>query len=344
MNDLVSVIVPIYNKENLISRCVESLIKQTYTNIEIILVDDGSTDKSLEICQDFQKKDSRIKVYHKDNGGLSDARNYGLAHASGDWIAFVDGDDYVENDYIEILLKNSDGVDLVVCNSYQLTKNKRVITSHIFGNTLFESNEKIYSEIIIPMITLDNKKTNMLFPAWNKLYRKQVINDNYLKFDTNLPYAEDYMFCIQFFKAISGVRFIECPLYNYDCTIQNSLSKVPISTDKLEKYNYVHARVAELFPEKGRDVFPSLVLYDCIHHIRLFARLNGFNGFKKFCKDVYTMDAFNKAASDKNINGNWWHYGLPAFLKRNNYYFLFMCWAYLSSIKRFVKFYIKKFI
>lgn len=344
MNDLVSVIVPIYNKEYLIGRCVESLIKQTYTNIEIILVDDGSTDKSLEICQDFQKKDSRIKVYHKDNGGLSDARNYGLAHASGAWIAFVDGDDYVENDYIEILLRNSNDVDLVVCNCYQLTENKRIISKHVFGNRLFVGNDTIYSDIIIPMITLNNNKTNMLYPAWNKLYRKQIINDNYLKFDTNLPYAEDYMFCIQFFKAISGVRFIECTLYNYDCTIQNSLSKVPISTDKLEKYNYVHARVAELFPEKGREVFPTSVLYDCKHHIRLYARLNGFDGFKSFCNDVYNMAAFKDAATFNPPKGNWWHFGLPASLRRKNHHSLFLCWAYLFSSKGFLKYYVKKFI
>ena len=344
MNDLVSIIVPIYNKEDLISRCVESLIKQTYTNLEIILVDDGSTDKSWAICQEFENKDSRIKTCHKNNGGLSDARNHGLVNATGDWVSFVDADDYVEDNYIELLLQNSYGADLVVCNCYQITNNKRAISSHIFGNTLFESKERIYSEIIIPMITLDNNKINMLFPAWNKLYRKQVINDNYLKFDTNLPYAEDYMFSIQFFKAISCVKFIDSPLYDYDCMTQNSLSKVPISTDKLEKYNYVHARVAELFPEKGQEVFPKLVLYNCKHHIGLYARLNGLNGFKSFCNDVYNMDAFKKASSDKTIKGCWWQYGLPASLRRNNHHLLFLFWSYIFSCKRFAKYYIMKFI
>ena len=94
--DFVSVIIPVFNKENLIGRCVESLIKQTYNNLEIILIDDGSTDKSWSICQDYEKKDTRIKIFNKPNGGLSDARNYGIKHASGEWISFVDGDVYVE--------------------------------------------------------------------------------------------------------------------------------------------------------------------------------------------------------------------------------------------------------
>ena len=252
-------------------------------------------------------------------------------------------DDYVENDYIKLLIQNCNDVDLVVCNCYMLTNNKKINSNHIFGNSFFEGNETIFNNIIIPMITLDNNKTNMLYPAWNKLYRKQVINDNNLKFDTNLPYAEDYMFCIQFFKLISCVRFIDYPLYVYDCTIQDSLSKVPITIEKLDKYNYVHARVAELFPEKGREVFPTLVLYDCKHHIRLYARLNGIKGFKTFCNDVYNMDAFKKAAINKPQNVSWWHLGLPSSLRSKNHHSLFLCWAYLFSCNGFIKYYIKKF-
>ena len=137
MNDLVSVIVPIYNKENLISRCIESLIRQKYINIEIILVDDGSTDKSLAICQKYEKKDTRIKTYHKDNGGISSARNYGIAKARGEWISFVDADDYVENDYIKLLIQNCNDVDLVVCNCYMLTNNKKINSNHIFEIKFF---------------------------------------------------------------------------------------------------------------------------------------------------------------------------------------------------------------
>lgn len=102
---LISIIVPVYNVEKYLKECIDSVISQTYKNLEIILVDDGSTDKSGEICDEYSKKDSRIKVIHKENGGLSDARNVALDIAKGEYIGFVDSDDYVEKDMFETLYK-----------------------------------------------------------------------------------------------------------------------------------------------------------------------------------------------------------------------------------------------
>ena len=112
-NKLVSIIVPVYNVADYLERCVESLVLQTYTNLEIILVDDGSTDKSGEICEELARSDERIHVFHKKNGGLSDARNYGIEHCSGEFITFVDSDDRIdlkacENLLNTALLENSD--------------------------------------------------------------------------------------------------------------------------------------------------------------------------------------------------------------------------------------------
>ena len=103
MKELISIIVPVYNVEKYLNRCIDSLISQTYQNIEIILVDDGSTDSSSEIVDGYLKKDNRIKVFHKDNGGLSDARNKGIEISKGKYLSFVDSDDYVTNTYIETL-------------------------------------------------------------------------------------------------------------------------------------------------------------------------------------------------------------------------------------------------
>ena len=104
--DLISVIVPVYKVEKYLEKCIESIIKQTYTNLQIILVDDGSPDNCGKICDEYAKKDSRIEVIHKINGGLSDARNVGINRANGRYIGFVDSDDYVEPDYLEQLLNN----------------------------------------------------------------------------------------------------------------------------------------------------------------------------------------------------------------------------------------------
>ena len=102
-NELISIVVPIYNVEKYLEKCVESILRQTYKNIEIILVDDGSPDLCGEICENYKKIDKRITVIHKKNGGLSDARNYGIKHSNGKYITFIDSDDYVERDYIEYL-------------------------------------------------------------------------------------------------------------------------------------------------------------------------------------------------------------------------------------------------
>ena len=120
MEPLLSIIVPIYNVEQYIDKCIQSILNQTYQNLEIILVDDGATDRSGSIADSYAAKDKRIKVFHKENGGISDARNYGLDHVTGDYILFVDSDDFIENTMCERLftIANSTHADMVSCNYY----------------------------------------------------------------------------------------------------------------------------------------------------------------------------------------------------------------------------------
>ena len=118
MKSLVSVIVPIYKVEKYLNKCVDSIINQSYKNLEIILVDDGSPDKCGEICDKYAEKDSRVKVIHKENGGLSDARNAGIDIAKGDYLLFVDSDDWITSNICEVLIKNANDnlSDIIACN------------------------------------------------------------------------------------------------------------------------------------------------------------------------------------------------------------------------------------
>ena len=336
MSDLVSIIVPIYNKENEVCRCVKSLIGQTYTNIEVILVDDGSSDHSLQKCKEFAQIDNRVIVLHKENGGISDARNYGLSKATGSWIAFVDGDDYVSNDYIQELVRYSSGVDLVICNCHVIQPNKRVEDKHVYGNHRFENKQSVFNAILKPMITLDYKNGNLLFQVWNKLYKKEIIDENQVKFDTNLSMAEDYLFNLSYCRNISSAQFIDLPLYNYDRSIPNTLSKQLITIDTLEKYYYIHSQVAQLFPEIGQEVLPMIVIRNATNHLNLYARRYGNDGYVAFCNGVYAMSSFKEACKKRG--------GVTAFLRRNNMHSLFVCWAYMSSTKSFLKNYISKLI
>ena len=112
MKIMISVIVPVYNTEKYLHRCVDSILAQTFTDFELLLIDDGSTDKSGAICDEYAQKDSRVRVFHKENGGVSSARNVGLKNGRGEWISFVDSDDWVKKNFLDKLIVNSENVDL----------------------------------------------------------------------------------------------------------------------------------------------------------------------------------------------------------------------------------------
>ena len=167
---LISVIIPVFNVEKYIKRCVESVLEQTYRHLEIFLVDDGSTDTSGEICEHLKKKDVRIKVIHKTNGGLSDARNVALDIAQGEWITFIDSDDWVEKKYIECLYEKA-----VETNS-QISIGNFVTTSGAVGSK--EQEKELY-------IVMDNEEAilNLLYQkyyttsAWGKLYKRELFDE-----------------------------------------------------------------------------------------------------------------------------------------------------------------------
>lgn len=168
--ELVSIIVPVYNIENEVDKCVRSLVQQTYTNLQIILVNDGSTDTSLSICKEWQKKDPRIIVINKKNGGLSDARNFGINNADGDWIAMVDGDDYVKPNYIErmLLAAQKYDVQLVSCGC------ERVEGKEITHRSV-TNKERLLSEDEFWYLYFNGKNYRGTYQAaWGKLYNRKI--------------------------------------------------------------------------------------------------------------------------------------------------------------------------
>lgn len=190
-----SIIVPIYKVEKYINKCVESLIKQTYSNIEIILVDDGSPDKCPEICDAYANLDNRIRVIHKKNGGLSDARNYGIEAANGDYILFVDSDDYVELDTCERLYKFAlKRVDIII------------------GDTVVEGGIRDYSHITCSEILLGieylveaNKQGKAPMAAWLNVYNREFLIENELRFKKGILHEDEEFTPRAFLKAKSIV-------------------------------------------------------------------------------------------------------------------------------------------
>lgn len=220
-NDLVSVIVPVYNVEKYLDKCIKSIVNQTYENIEIILVDDGSPDSSSEICDFWAKKDGRIKVIHKTNGGLSSARNAGIELATGDFLVFIDSDDYPEPDMIEFLhnLVTSGDYDVARCGCYieDLIGN----ASSVLGNG--ETLAPTYDELIIDLMN----GGHLSGVVWNKIYRRSAIGD--IRFDTADGCSEDIMYNYRVFSKTSRVVFCDEPKYHYavrnDSIINNEFTE-----------------------------------------------------------------------------------------------------------------------
>ncbi|MDO4612097.1 MAG: glycosyltransferase family 2 protein [Candidatus Saccharibacteria bacterium] len=222
MSQKVSVIVPIYNTAKYLPNCLDSILNQTYKNLEIILIDDGSTDNSKEITNNYAKKDDRIKVIHQKNSGQSAARNKGLKLATGDFISFVDSDDEIKPTFIEDLLApfSKQNISLSVCGiHYKRLKQKSA--ENVYLNPL-KPRKKSESKFayILKLLALDGR----LYSSVTKLYDAKIAKT--CAFDESLNFAEDTKFVLDYLKKAPGeIAFVLKPLYAYNFGTETSTIK-----------------------------------------------------------------------------------------------------------------------
>ena len=241
-NDLISIIIPVYKVEKYLEKCIESVLKQTYTNLQIILVDDGSPDNCGKICDEYAKKDSRIEAIHKANGGLSDARNVGISKAKGRYIGFVDSDDYIKEDMYEILLnliKKYDA-DVSICNLYDVIDGNECIRNK-------ENGIREYSRIdILKEILLDK---NIQSYAWNKLYKKELFDE--IKYPIGKKY-EDIGTTFYLFEKCNKIVVTSEPEYYYlkraDSLVNNVAESTILDYTEIiiQRYLYIKQNIKEL--------------------------------------------------------------------------------------------------
>lgn len=223
MGNLVSVIIPIYNKEIYLEKCLNSLKNQTYKNIEVLMIDDGSSDNSKDICNKYKEKDNRFNYFYQPNSGVSMARNLGLELSKGQWIMFVDPDDYVEDSLIETLFNEIDDVtDIVSCCCMANLDGNLILNEFFEADTIFFYNNKAHIvELIMQLMDEQYNAKSKRFTAigvpWAKLYRKQMIIDNDLKFDKDLKRMQDNVFNMYAFDKARKFKYINQPLYIYSC-------------------------------------------------------------------------------------------------------------------------------
>lgn len=243
-NNLISVIVPVYNLENYIERCLKSIQNQTYSNIEIIVVDDGSIDDSWNVINRIAKEDNRIIPVHKENGGVSSARMLGLDNANGEWIGFVDGDDEIEEDMYEVLINNAFecNADISHCG-YKMIFNDGRITS------FYDTKVKKIQDNITGVIDL--LEGDLIEPGlWNKLYKKSLFED--IELDTNIKINEDLLLNYYLFKNSQLSIFEDLTKYHY-LIRDNSASRSKLNDYKI----YDPIRVKEVILNDADDEYKS---------------------------------------------------------------------------------------
>ena len=303
MNSLISVIIPIYNKETYLKKCINSVINQTYKTLEIILINDGSSDNSLLICEDFLKKDERITIINQNNQGVSKARNNGLNKAKGEWVCFLDADDYLDSSCFEDLIKYSlnDNIDVI---QFGLRKWQ--------GNNYLGERRNNNYLICHTFEELLNSLTLTPVSACLHLVKKSLLDTNKIIFDEDMSYGEDMLFMYKVFMCAKSIVLTDKVLYNQVLS-DNSLTRSSVSYKQLKNNLDFSNRLIEYAKEKEqltvfnkelnsmlKTYFINLINYSGYWKERRKLQKD-FRNHYKTNKDVLKSKYIQLAAIDLNI-------------------------------------------
>ena len=244
-NDLISIIVPIYKVEKYLRVCINSIIGQTYKNIEIILVDDGSPDNCGEICEEYSKMDFRIKVIHKKNGGLSDARNVGIQNSNGKYICFVDSDDYIDSKFVEILYNSiiKNDVRIAQCGIKKVTQNSKIIESIGYENSEVKDSKQMLKDLY------DTHWENIL--VWNKMYLKQSFED--VRFPKGKIHEDEFTTHKVLYK-VEKISIVDSYLYNYRQN-EDSITGKKFNLKRLDILEAIESRLDFFQKNKENELY-----------------------------------------------------------------------------------------
>lgn len=294
----VSIIIPIYNVLKYIDVCINSAINQTYTNIEIILVDDGSPDGCGEKCDEWRKKDNRIKVIHKVNGGLSSARNAGLDVATGEYVLFLDGDDYIKDSLLEeVIPYMEDGYDMVSFNYYKLYGDGKITPSSYCNLAEYcnDTREKRYHFFVSKLL-----RYKLGYEAWARVFKKEIIDNYNIRFaDNRIVFAEDVYFSLCYCAHCKNIINLDKILYYYR-QHQTSIMSQEISNINIGRMNELGKAVMKHYKE-CEDCKDLLEIFPVIYYLILdnvlsrYIRINNPNMRElrsSIIKDITDLDFF----------------------------------------------------
>lgn len=276
---LVSIVVPVYNAETYLEKCVHSLLTQSYRKVEIILVDDGSTDTSGRIIDRFAEQDSHIRVLHQRNSGVSVARNKGIELAQGEWIIFVDADDTIDPDYLEKLMSVSQDVDMVICGM-KLIKDDNITFSKFFVDNNSKGNRLTTAEL------LQCIRLYVLSGPVCKLFKRSIINNNHIFFPKGMNLGEDTVFVYKYLQHTHLIYVLKRHGYNVLLSSNNSLTKRASPQETVEAYCKIYEIGTQVFKSKG---IKNTINLDVFYVDGLLQAINKSNksGIKLSTKERY---------------------------------------------------------
>ena len=260
INYRISIIIPCYNIATHIGQCIDSVLAQSYPHFELILIDDGSMDDTLVICQEFAKKEDRIKVFSHENKGVSYTRNRGVESATGEWLMFIDGDDYIKPDYIESLIAQCDHHVWPICGMINVQKGKETENENYHQLLELFPDRIIHKKDFLYLL-----KYHSYSSPWARMYERSVIIQNKIVFPENVSYQEDLLFNIKYSKHIDAVKLVNYFGYYY---IEHPTS----STGRYHhNFNHIDLLYRELKKyiqsEKDQEILQEFILQTCLRNI-----------------------------------------------------------------------------
>ena len=319
-NVKISIIIPVYNANKYVGKCIDSILNQTFKDFELLLIDAGSTDNSLEICNNYKEKDDRIKVFHKENGGQGSARNYGIKKAKGEYVAFVDNDDTIHPQMYELLYNAAynNNADIVYCNFINIYNNKYPEIKY-YNYPKVNISEKTKDDIFNEYYAKMDKTIKLVVP-WSKLVKKDLYND--IEFP-HLKLGEDFYVSSCLYLKSSKTIFIDEPLYYFNFNV-NSTSRHCFDERYFDDIKALNMNY-ETYISKGYKKYADLC------SLKVFKRLLNINyrikvesknhddyiKFKKQCSKIYkeSKKKFFKNISLINKLGIAVLYHLPSLYK-----------------------------
>lgn len=266
----VSVVVPVYNIEHYLENMINSILIQDFDNYELLLIDDGSTDRSGLICNEIANKDDRVQVFHIANGGVSNARNFGLAKAAGEYIYFADSDDFLESGMFNhfATIVNKDQPDIVMCGSLQINEKRNTSTVVAPHAEIYLNNRECISKYL-DQIQLDEMKC-LIHYIWNKWYKREFLLKNHLSFSPKLSLGEDFVFNCNAIKVATDIYMIPNTFYHYfirNNSLVSAFQPKPWETRQIlfnacktlyESYGIWQSNEKAILMEEGKMCFVAL--------------------------------------------------------------------------------------